>query len=1056
MPSLHDRLQKTLGDAYRLEGELGGGGMSKVFLAEEVALGRKVVVKVLSSELAAEISTERFRREIQVSARLQHPHIVPVLASGETDGLPYYTMPFVEGESLRARLGRDGALTVAETVPILRDVARALEYAHAHGVVHRDIKPDNVLLAGSSATVADFGIAKAVSESRSTTKNATLTSIGTTLGTPAYMAPEQAAGDANTDHRADFYAFGCMAYEMLTGETPFGDLPSQKLLVAQMMEVPRHISQRRLDLSPGLADVVMRCLEKDPAARPQTARELLATLETAVSSGGHEARPMIARATRRSLGKALLWWGGAFVAVTVLTRAIILTVGLPGWAFSGVVGVMLLMLPAILVTAFVSHSTRVARTMIGTTTTGGTVTQHSTITRLAVKVSPWVTWRRTARGGAWALGAFGAVVAGWMLMWAFGVGSVGNLIASGKLAKNEPILIADFTSPATDTSLGTVVTEALRSDIAQSKSIVPVAGTAVREMLRRTQRPLNTRVDFALARELATREGIKAVLAGDVLAAGGGFVLSARLVETQTGEVLAAFRETADGPSDVIKGIDRLSKAIREKLGESLRAVRAASPLYQVTTGSLEALRKFTQGAHAIDAEGDWTRGLALVEEAIAIDTGFAAAYRKVAIQLRNMRIQSAKQRLYLEKAYAHREQLGENERLTTESNYYGSRWHYDSDRYMATSQAMVDAGNVAGGQNGLGIGYGSLRQAEKAVDAYDKAIAADSTLTFPYTNRYAPLASLGRWDDVEKATQSELRHLPARAGREAVLRAMLLEHRGQRDSSLAVLDSALKAGVPQARDRYQLSLALVGMHLRVGRLRAAEPYSAVSTEASVKMGDAAQSFSDAAARANSLAWFLNHRPGAVRTLDEALARGALDSLPSDDRPYLEIAAAYALAGRADRAKAMLQAFDRYLPNAKLPADVSARQRAIGEIAIAEKRYADAVAAFRASDIGACVYCALPYIARGFDLANQPDSAIATYERYLAEPAYNRLNFDAWFLAPSHKRLGELYEAKGNRAKAAEHYRAFIDLWKNADPELQPSVKQARLRLAALDKARGG
>ena len=191
MSELRERLQATLGDAYTLERELGGGGMSRVFVADETALGRKVVVKVLPPEMAAGVSVDRFKREIQVAARLQHPHIVPVLSAGETDGLPFYTMPFVEGASLRVRLSQ-GALPVSETIGVLKEVARALAYAHEHGVVHRDIKPDNVLLSGGSAVVTDFGIAKALSASRlEGSGSATLTAMGTSLGTPAYMAPNR-------------------------------------------------------------------------------------------------------------------------------------------------------------------------------------------------------------------------------------------------------------------------------------------------------------------------------------------------------------------------------------------------------------------------------------------------------------------------------------------------------------------------------------------------------------------------------------------------------------------------------------------------------------------------------------------------------------------------------------------------------------------------------------------------------------------------------------------------------------------------------------------------
>ncbi len=260
---LRDQLQRTLGSAYTLEHELGGGGMSRVFVAEDTSLRRKVVVKVLPPELVAGVNVERFNREILVAAKLQHPHIVPVLAAAEMDGLPYYTMPFVEGESLRVRLARTNALSITDAVGVLRDVAKALAYAHERGIVHRDIKPDNVLVTGGSATVTDFGIAKAISASRTAAPGSTLTQVGTSIGTPAYMSPEQAAGDPDTDHRADIYSFGCVAYELLAGRPPFVESSPRKLLAAQMGERPKPIAELRPDTPANLADLTMRCLEKD-------------------------------------------------------------------------------------------------------------------------------------------------------------------------------------------------------------------------------------------------------------------------------------------------------------------------------------------------------------------------------------------------------------------------------------------------------------------------------------------------------------------------------------------------------------------------------------------------------------------------------------------------------------------------------------------------------------------------------------------------------------------------------------------------------------------------
>jgi TolB-like protein/tRNA A-37 threonylcarbamoyl transferase component Bud32/tetratricopeptide (TPR) repeat protein len=283
---LRDQLQATLGNSYTLERELGGGGMSRVFVAEERALGRQVVVKVLSPELAAGVSSERFTREIRLAARLQQANIVPLLAAGETLGLPYYTMPFVDGESLRHRLASGEPLTITQSVNVLRDVARALAYAHDQGVVHRDIKPENVLLSGDAAVVTDFGIAKAISAARTTGSSATITAAGSAIGTPAYIAPEQALGDAGTDHRADIYSLGCVAYELLSGNPPFHGRTAQQMIAAHIHEVPPPVESARPDTPMQLATLVSRCLSKDPAARPQTAREILAALDSIATPVG--------------------------------------------------------------------------------------------------------------------------------------------------------------------------------------------------------------------------------------------------------------------------------------------------------------------------------------------------------------------------------------------------------------------------------------------------------------------------------------------------------------------------------------------------------------------------------------------------------------------------------------------------------------------------------------------------------------------------------------------------------------------------------------------------
>ncbi|HYN82609.1 MAG TPA: protein kinase [Gemmatimonadaceae bacterium] len=316
---LRATLERTLGDTYAFERELGGGGMSRVFLAEDRALERRVVVKVLKHDMAEGVSVDRFRREIQLAAKLQHPHIVPLLASGEIASTPYFTMPFIEGESLRARLSREGELPVNEAVRILRHVAAALSYAHKHGVVHRDIKPDNVMLADEFALVTDFGVAKALSASAptATTGGGGLTSLGLAIGTPAYMAPEQAVADPNVDHRADIYSWGIMAYEMLTGWPPFSGMSAQATLAAQAIQKPEPIQTKRPGLPPVLVDLVMRSLEKRPSDRPQTAGELLQGLDlVATSSGGTAATAVLPAARRRPWLPLII--GGAAVAIAAI------------------------------------------------------------------------------------------------------------------------------------------------------------------------------------------------------------------------------------------------------------------------------------------------------------------------------------------------------------------------------------------------------------------------------------------------------------------------------------------------------------------------------------------------------------------------------------------------------------------------------------------------------------------------------------------------------------------------------------------------------------------
>jgi eukaryotic-like serine/threonine-protein kinase len=269
MPELQNRLQVALADRYRIEGEIGAGGMATVYLAQDIKHDRKVALKLLRPELSAVIGAERFLAEIKLTANLQHPHILPLFDSGEADSYLFYVMPFVEGESLRSRLNREKQLPVADAVRIATEVASALDYAHRHGVVHRDIKPENILLHDGRALVADFGIALAASKAGGNR----MTETGMSLGTPHYMSPEQAMGEREITARSDVYALGVVLYEMLTGDPPFTGSTAQAVVARVLTETPRPILPQRHTIPPQVEAAVLTALEKLPADRFGTAAE---------------------------------------------------------------------------------------------------------------------------------------------------------------------------------------------------------------------------------------------------------------------------------------------------------------------------------------------------------------------------------------------------------------------------------------------------------------------------------------------------------------------------------------------------------------------------------------------------------------------------------------------------------------------------------------------------------------------------------------------------------------------------------------------------------------
>jgi serine/threonine-protein kinase len=306
-----ERLATALAGTYRLEREIGAGGMATVYLAEDMKHHRRVAIKVLRPDLAAAVGAGRFEDEVEIAARLHHPHIVPVYDSGQADGLLYYVMPLVEGQTLRERLQSGVRMPIPEVARVLAESADALAYAHELGLVHRDIKPENIMLSGRHAQVMDFGIAKAVRDAGARRSS---TSLGLAMGTPEYMSPEQASGDPNLDHRADIYSLGVVGYEMLTGKPPFAGGGTEQILTRHITQAPAPIAEARPDVPPALAAVIMRALAKSPDARWQSAEDMRAQLEPLTNTTSGQVATRAMRFPRRP-GRSKLGWIAAVVLV---------------------------------------------------------------------------------------------------------------------------------------------------------------------------------------------------------------------------------------------------------------------------------------------------------------------------------------------------------------------------------------------------------------------------------------------------------------------------------------------------------------------------------------------------------------------------------------------------------------------------------------------------------------------------------------------------------------------------------------------------------------------
>jgi eukaryotic-like serine/threonine-protein kinase len=756
-------------------------------------------------------------------------------------------------------------------------------------------------------------------------------------------------------------------------------------------------------------------------------------------------RQLIHEIHRRSLWQVVsIYLAGGWLVYQI---ALNLTegVGLPDWVPAFAFLLLLIGLPIVVATAFVQEgSSGPDRQQIASQEE---FASHARIVDGAATAprnhaARLLTWPRALLGGVLAFAALGAGTTGYMTMRMLGIGPAGSLVAAGVIDASDRIIIADFRSTSGDSVLAGVVTEAFRVDFARSTLVRTVGSTEVRDALERAGRSASIRVDTELARELAEREGIKAFVDGEVATVAGAYVLTARLVATSDGAVLSAHRESARDSSDLIPAIDRLSRSLRERTGESLREIRRGEPLEKVMTPSLAALRLFTDAARAHAFEGDARKAFTLLEEAVAIDSAFASAHRFLGVLWTNRgRLDRALEAIDLALRFPDR--LTDRERYLAQASAHMARREYNQ-AVAAYEDLLARDPQDRTALNNIGYVYGALRDYDRAADFYSRAAQADTTSFFSRANLGESLVQAGRFDEAQAAfDEARIRApgspwpvvgyavLPATYGDYSAAEAALRALRTDSTSSRAVMNSA--------------TYRLIANTRTLGRLWEARTLA----EAAARANATGEQVERTLERERAVEDLLIHnRPERAAGLLQKIAPEA-DTLPPLTPALLGMARFSAEVGDVGRARALL---DRYAsPDQRAQPWISSEIYIIeGLIALAQDQPARAVQLFRRGWDRGCVSCEEPLVGRAFEAAAQPDSAIAAYERYLAQPSLDRLWEDQFQIAPLHERLGALYDQLGDRPRAAQHYARFVELWQNADPELQPRVQAAQSALVRL------
>lgn len=716
------------------------------------------------------------------------------------------------------------------------------------------------------------------------------------------------------------------------------------------------------------------------------------------------------------------------------------TVGMPGWVIRAAFILLIIGLPIVMVTAFVQRGWAGGWAGRTDSDAGGVAARRRRL---------W-SWRNAFFGGVGAFALLGIGTTGWLVMRTAGLGPVGTLVARGVLDEKDRILLADFENSTDDPRLGDVVTEALRVDLSQSESVELADRRFVTAALERMARPADSRLTEELALEVAEREGIPAIVMGEVGRVGGGYVLSVRLVATESGDILTSHRESARDSTKLLEAIDRLSGQMRERIGDPLKSIADSPPLARVTTPNLEALRAYSEGVRLPQA--DVQRRVALLEQAVALDSTFAMGWWALGTALGNYGMEPGRVMEARTRAFELRNRLTATERNAVASLYFLGVTN-ESRQAIPYLEALIEEDSTSMGPiNNLAEAYRNLGELEDALELYHRAVALDSAgSAIPLMNIAQVSATRGEWETLDAAAGLlDTVAPPFGDWHRAMAQGARREYGPAEEGIRRVRDEVTGSTFLLAR-----ATAWLGAIVTVrGRLTEAEEHWETAATLEEENGSNVEALRDLVLGITGVG--LARGMGGREDLDRALERYRLDGIDPVARPYLDLAAAYAAVGDPATARRLVEEFERIAPQNHQRGLRYQYHSVRGEIALAEQRHDEAVHEFRQSSSRPQEILPMINLARAFDAAGQVDSALVHYRRFLAQPHWLALfPTHAWYVARSLERLAQLEYEAGNPEAAATLYAEFVNLWEDADPELQPRVEEARRRLQAIIVERG-